>query len=169
MGKKILIVDDSKTIRQQVSFTLTKGGYEVIEAEDGADGIVKLNANMPINPVIGFDAPKANNGIAIINPSIPVFINPNLSANIPPNAFPNAIVMVNNMSKLKSTFQGKFIVNPITDLIIIESIINIMINPTLLYFCSFSFSIENTGNLIKNITILIINNKIGNSIPLTIT
>ena len=45
MGKKIMIVDDSKTIRQQVSFTLTKGGYEVIEAEDGADGIEKLKAN----------------------------------------------------------------------------------------------------------------------------
>lgn len=42
MGKKILIVDDSKTIRQQVSFTLTKGGFEVIEAEDGKEGLAKL-------------------------------------------------------------------------------------------------------------------------------
>jgi two-component system chemotaxis response regulator CheY len=42
MGKKILIVDDSRTIRQQVSFTLTKGGYEVVEAEDGLQGIAKL-------------------------------------------------------------------------------------------------------------------------------
>ena len=38
VAKTIMIVDDSKTIRQQVSFTLTKGGYEVIEAEDGAEG-----------------------------------------------------------------------------------------------------------------------------------
>lgn len=42
MGKKILIVDDSRTIRQQVSFTLTKGGYDVIEAEDGLQGIQML-------------------------------------------------------------------------------------------------------------------------------
>jgi two-component system chemotaxis response regulator CheY len=44
MSKKILIVDDSKTIRQQVSFTLKKGGYTVIEAEDGLQGIEKLKA-----------------------------------------------------------------------------------------------------------------------------
>ena len=40
--KKILIVDDSKTIRQQVNFTLTKGGFEIVEAEDGKDGLAKL-------------------------------------------------------------------------------------------------------------------------------
>ena len=44
MGKKVLIVDDSRTIRQQVSFTLTKGGYEVVEAEDGVQGLAKLRA-----------------------------------------------------------------------------------------------------------------------------
>jgi len=42
---KILIVDDSKTIRQQVNFTLTKSGYTVVEAEDGNDGIKKLSEN----------------------------------------------------------------------------------------------------------------------------
>ncbi len=52
MGKKILIVDDSRTIRQQVSFTLTKGGYEVIEAEDGNDGIAKLKANLDVAMII---------------------------------------------------------------------------------------------------------------------
>ena len=44
-AKKILIVDDSRTIRQQVEFTLTKGGFVVIEAENGKDGIEKLRAN----------------------------------------------------------------------------------------------------------------------------
>ena len=52
MGKKIMIVDDSKTIRQQVTFTLTKGGYEVVEAEDGVDGIEKLGANSDIAMII---------------------------------------------------------------------------------------------------------------------
>lgn len=52
MGKKILIVDDSRTIRQQVSFTLSKGGYEVVEAEDGVQGIEKLKAEADIAMVI---------------------------------------------------------------------------------------------------------------------
>ena len=52
MGKKILIVDDSRTIRQQVSFTLSKGGYEVLEAEDGAEGYEKIAGDAEIAMVI---------------------------------------------------------------------------------------------------------------------
>ncbi|MFK7873966.1 MAG: response regulator [Oligoflexales bacterium] len=52
MGKKVLIVDDSRTIRQQVSFTLSKGGFEVIEAEDGLQGIEKLQSNSDVAMVI---------------------------------------------------------------------------------------------------------------------
>ena len=66
MGKKIMIVDDSKTIRQQVSFTLTKGGYEVIEAEDGQDGIDKLNANSDIAMVISDVNMPNMNGLEMV-------------------------------------------------------------------------------------------------------
>ena len=52
MAKKILIVDDSRTIRQQVSFTLKKGGYDVVEAEDGLQGIEKLKSEPDIAMVI---------------------------------------------------------------------------------------------------------------------
>lgn len=39
--KQILTVDDSSSIRQMVSFTLTKAGYQVAEAVDGRDGLAK--------------------------------------------------------------------------------------------------------------------------------
>ncbi len=42
MGKTILTVDDSVSIRQMVSFTLKNEGYEVVEAVDGADGLSKI-------------------------------------------------------------------------------------------------------------------------------
>ena len=41
--KSILTVDDSKTIRDMVSFTLQKAGYAVTEAADGAAGLAQVN------------------------------------------------------------------------------------------------------------------------------
>ena len=43
MGKTILTVDDSASIRQMVTFTLKGAGYEVIEAVDGQDALEKAN------------------------------------------------------------------------------------------------------------------------------
>ena len=40
--RKVLIVDDSVSMRQMVGFTLRQGGYEVIEAEHGQDALKKL-------------------------------------------------------------------------------------------------------------------------------
>jgi two-component system chemotaxis response regulator CheY len=45
MNKKILAVDDSRTIRSSVKYTLEKEGYEVITANDGEDGLKKLKKN----------------------------------------------------------------------------------------------------------------------------
>jgi two-component system chemotaxis response regulator CheY len=41
MSKTILAVDDSKTMRDMVSFTLKGAGYSVEEAVDGKDGLNK--------------------------------------------------------------------------------------------------------------------------------
>jgi two-component system chemotaxis response regulator CheY len=38
MGKKIIVIDDSQTIREQVATTLRKAGFDIVEAVDGVDG-----------------------------------------------------------------------------------------------------------------------------------
>jgi two-component system chemotaxis response regulator CheY len=43
MPKKVLIVDDSITMRQMVSFTLRSAQFDVVEAENGADALKKLD------------------------------------------------------------------------------------------------------------------------------
>lgn len=41
MARKILVVDDSPSIRQQVSMCLQEGGFEVVEACDGVEALEK--------------------------------------------------------------------------------------------------------------------------------
>jgi two-component system chemotaxis response regulator CheY len=38
MGKKVIVIDDSQTIRDQVGTTLRQAGYDILEAVDGVDG-----------------------------------------------------------------------------------------------------------------------------------
>lgn len=46
MGKTIMTVDDSASIRQMVTFTLKEAGYDVVEAVDGKDALSKVNGNI---------------------------------------------------------------------------------------------------------------------------
>lgn len=45
MGKKVLIIDDSASIRKSISYVLSQEGFEVAEAEDGKDGLAKAGKN----------------------------------------------------------------------------------------------------------------------------
>jgi two-component system chemotaxis response regulator CheY len=38
MSKKVIVIDDSQTIREQVGTTLRQAGFEIVEAVDGVDG-----------------------------------------------------------------------------------------------------------------------------------
>jgi two-component system chemotaxis response regulator CheY len=42
VGKAILVVDDSASMRQLVSFTVKDAGYEVCEAVNGKEGLTKI-------------------------------------------------------------------------------------------------------------------------------
>jgi two-component system chemotaxis response regulator CheY len=46
MGKTILTVDDSSSVREMVSYTLSEAGYEVVQALDGRDALSKLQKRM---------------------------------------------------------------------------------------------------------------------------
>jgi two-component system chemotaxis response regulator CheY len=46
MAKRILIVDDSASVRQVANMALTRAGYEVVEASDGQDGLTKLTGKV---------------------------------------------------------------------------------------------------------------------------
>ena len=46
-GKRILIADDNKQIRMLVSATLRAGGYELIEAADGAEALEMAVSERP--------------------------------------------------------------------------------------------------------------------------
>jgi two-component system chemotaxis response regulator CheY len=51
-AKRILVVDDSLAIRQQVGMALRQAGYAVIEAEDGAQGLEELGKGEHFSLVI---------------------------------------------------------------------------------------------------------------------
>ncbi|MEH6543957.1 MAG: response regulator [Porticoccaceae bacterium] len=64
MKKRILVIDDSASLRQVVNIALCGVGYEVVEAEDGAEALKKLDGskihlaicdvNMPVMDGITF-------------------------------------------------------------------------------------------------------------------
>src|SRR5579859_1342537 len=58
MSAKIMIVDDSQMVRQQVGKTLTGAGFSVVEANDGSDALAKLSAEgMPSLIVLDVNMP----------------------------------------------------------------------------------------------------------------
>ncbi|WP_027190021.1 response regulator [Fundidesulfovibrio putealis] len=52
MSKTILIVDDSKTVRNLVAFIMKKEGFKVVTAEDGLDGLEKLYSAEKIDLIV---------------------------------------------------------------------------------------------------------------------
>ncbi|MFP4509788.1 MAG: response regulator [Spirochaetaceae bacterium] len=80
MADKVLIVDDSVSMRQMETLILKAGGYEVVEAADGKEGIEKLTDDVAV-VITDYNMPVMN-GIEFIeavrggsvNKSVPILI-----------------------------------------------------------------------------------------------
>lgn len=60
MAKTILAVDDSKTMREMVSFTLKEAGYQVVDAEDGQQALEKLKSSRVDAVITDLNMPNMN-------------------------------------------------------------------------------------------------------------
>jgi two-component system chemotaxis response regulator CheY len=76
MTKKILIVDDSATIRQQVGLALRQAGYTTAEAGDGVEGLTVLEEGGFALVICDVNMPRMN-GLEMLEA---VKRNPNHSA-----------------------------------------------------------------------------------------
>ncbi len=65
MGKRVMTVDDSATVRQVLKMTLAEAGYDVVEAIDGADALNKLSADSVDMLVTDLNMPNVD-GIDLI-------------------------------------------------------------------------------------------------------
>jgi two-component system chemotaxis response regulator CheY len=58
--KKILIVDDSETIRQSVAAALEAAGFLVVQACDGLEGIDRIHTEKPAMVILDVNMPRLN-------------------------------------------------------------------------------------------------------------
>lgn len=65
MSATVLVVDDSLTVRQQVSSALANAGMKVLEAGDGAEGLQQLSSNSVDCVVCDVNMPRMN-GIQMV-------------------------------------------------------------------------------------------------------
>ena len=66
MSQTVLVVDDSKTMRDMVSYTLTSAGFQVVQAGDGKEAVGKLsNGSKPALVVTDLNMPDMD-GITLI-------------------------------------------------------------------------------------------------------
>ncbi len=65
MKRTVLTVDDSKTIREMVSFTLKSNDYDVLEAEDGEAALALLQTQRPDLIITDVNMPRMD-GITLI-------------------------------------------------------------------------------------------------------
>jgi two-component system chemotaxis response regulator CheY len=66
MARKIMVVDDSAIVRQQVSWALVEGGYEVVEAVDGQDAVERIAASPDVAMMVCDVSMPRLNGLELL-------------------------------------------------------------------------------------------------------
>ena len=65
MGKKVLIVDDSASMRQLIAFTITDAGHEALLAENGTQALELLKSGQADLVITDLNMPEMD-GITLI-------------------------------------------------------------------------------------------------------
>lgn len=65
MGKTILTVDDSSTMRQMIGFTLKEAGFEVLEAGDGLEALERARGQKLSLVITDVNMPRMD-GITLV-------------------------------------------------------------------------------------------------------
>jgi two-component system chemotaxis response regulator CheY len=60
MTKKVMIVDDSSVVRQQVTSVLAEAGFGVVEASDGQEGLERLKSEEIALVLCDINMPRMN-------------------------------------------------------------------------------------------------------------
>ncbi|MDD9942495.1 MAG: response regulator [Myxococcales bacterium] len=66
-NKKVLVVDDSATVRQQVALALSPAGFDVVEAVDGVQGLKLIETTEELRLVICDVNMPHKNGIEMLS------------------------------------------------------------------------------------------------------
>ncbi|HEY4015697.1 MAG TPA: response regulator [Polyangiaceae bacterium] len=82
MRKKVLVVDDSWTVRQEVSVALQEAGFEVLLAVDGVEGETKIQETNDLAVVVADINMPRMNGLEMLakvkrdpkNASLPIVV-----------------------------------------------------------------------------------------------
>lgn len=66
MAKKVLVVEDAQSIRRFVEVNLVRAGYEVIQADDGIEGLERIREETPDLIVLDVVLPNMD-GYEVLN------------------------------------------------------------------------------------------------------
>ncbi|AFG38408.1 response regulator [Spirochaeta africana] len=80
MGHKILIIDDSATMRQMINIILKGAGHEVVQASEGSEGLAALDNSFDL-VITDYNMPNMNGAEVIrrirggsAHPAVPVLM-----------------------------------------------------------------------------------------------